>query len=83
MNGNSDSMKKDPNHEQSIPKAELSVLSGNAYADGAFHRGWFIGHFLENTYGLRATPAIEIKWGVHHAGEERSSDAAPHRSRER
>ena len=40
------------------------VFSGNAYVDGARQRGWFVGHFLEHTDDLRATPLIEVKWGV-------------------
>lgn len=53
-------------------KGAYSVLVGNASVDGASHRGWFIGHFLAHTCGLRATPSVEIKWGVYSAGEERS-----------
>jgi hypothetical protein len=48
------------------------VLSGNAYVDGARQRGWFIGHFLESPYDLRSTPSIEVKWSIHHTGEEKS-----------
>lgn len=48
------------------------VLSGNAYVDGARQRGWFIGHFLGETCGLRSTPSLEVKWSVHRAGEEKS-----------
>lgn len=48
------------------------VLSGNAYVDGARQRGWFIGHFLGETCGLRSTPSLEVKWSVHPAGEEKS-----------
>lgn len=44
-------------------KETPSVLLGNANADGAANRGWFIGQFLEAKYGLRSTPVIEVKWG--------------------
>jgi mannose-6-phosphate isomerase-like protein (cupin superfamily) len=47
--------------------------SGNAAEDGKERRGWLIGHFIENTDDIRATKDVEIKWGVHPAGEERST----------
>ena len=47
------------------------VSSGNAYLDGARQRGWFVGHFLEHTADLRATPLIEVKWSVYRAGEKK------------
>jgi hypothetical protein len=49
----------------------FGVYSGNAYVDGARQRGWFVGHFLEHTGDLRATPLIEVKWSVYHAGEKK------------
>ena len=49
----------------------LQVFSGNAYADGARQRGWFVGHFLEQTGDLRATASIEVKWRVYHGGEKK------------
>ncbi len=33
---------------------------GNAFSDGARHRGWFIGHFMEGT-DPRRTDEIEVK----------------------
>jgi hypothetical protein len=48
------------------------VISGNAYIDGARQRGWFIGHFLGETCGLRSTPSLEVKWSVPRAGEEKA-----------
>ena len=73
MNKDSDHAQEEADHEYTLCKEPLSVLASNASIDGAFHRGWFIGHFLDNTCGLRATPTIEVKWGVYLAGEERSS----------
>jgi hypothetical protein len=35
-------------------------------------RGWFIGHFIESSQALCSTKDIEIKWGVHKAGEART-----------
>ena len=44
---------------------------GNAAIDSKDHRGWLIGHFLDDADGVRASDAVEIKWGIHTAGEER------------
>ena len=47
-------------------------LFGNAEDDGQLHRGWIVGHFLEGD-DLRSTTDVEIKWGVHTAGEQRDA----------
>jgi len=52
-----------------------SVRFGNAALDGAVHRGWFVGHFLDTTSDLRATGEVEVKWGVHPAGDRRQAIA--------
>lgn len=53
-----------------------SVVVGNARDDGAGEtRGWFVGHFLPPSMTLRHTDAVEVKWGVHAAGESRPSMA--------
>jgi quercetin dioxygenase-like cupin family protein len=45
---------------------------GNAAIDSKDHRGWIVGHFLDPTEdGVRAADAVEIKWGIHPAGEAR------------
>ncbi|MGH8886988.1 MAG: signal peptidase I [Egibacteraceae bacterium] len=44
---------------------------GNAVADSEDHRGWLVGHFLDASDGIRASEAVEIKWGIHPEGEER------------
>ena len=36
------------------------------------HRGWIVGHFIEGS-DLRTTSDVEIKWGVHVAGEQRAA----------
>ena len=46
-------------------------LQGNAALDGAARGGWMLGHFIEG--GPRHSTDIEIKWGVHSAGEQRTS----------
>ena len=48
-----------------------SIQIGNAQADAAM-RGWFVGHFLDDSAGLRRTDDVEIKWAHHEAGETRS-----------
>src|SRR5215469_15525844 len=40
---------------------------GNAKVIGLPTRGWFLGHFVKEK-SLRATEAVEIKWGSHDAG---------------
>ena len=44
---------------------------GNAQEDAQGHRGWFIGHFLGEADGVRASRDVEVKWGLHPAGEGR------------
>ena len=46
---------------------------GNATEDGKDRRGWLVGHFVDDTGGVRASDAVEIKWGVHPSGEGRDS----------
>jgi hypothetical protein len=44
---------------------------GNAAEDGADTRGWLLGHFIDPSNGVRSTKDIEVKWGVHPAGDKR------------
>lgn len=55
------------------PKA--AIAWGNAVDAGAreLRRGWFIGHFLPPAAGPAATEAVEVKWGVHPAGETKAT----------
>jgi hypothetical protein len=46
---------------------------GNAHTDAQDHRGWLIGHFLNEADGVRASRAVEVKWGIHPAGEGRDT----------
>jgi hypothetical protein len=50
------------------------VSFGNAVDEGtqAGRRGWFIGHFLTPQAGPAATEIVELKWGVHGAGESKA-----------
>lgn len=45
---------------------------GNASDEGADHRGWVVGAFMDHG-DVRMTKDVEIKWGIHHAGEQRSN----------
>jgi quercetin dioxygenase-like cupin family protein len=46
---------------------------GNAVADGEDNRGWLLGNFLHGSNGVRASDAVEVKWGIHPAGDGRDS----------
>jgi hypothetical protein len=48
---------------------------GNAVDDGNRNlpKGWFVGHFVGDDSGLRRTSDLEVKWGEHQAGEEKTS----------
>ena len=45
------------------------IVTGNAHREARHYRGWFIGHFLSPAGDPRATADVEVKWGVHKAGE--------------
>ncbi|WP_062432339.1 hypothetical protein [Herbidospora daliensis] len=47
------------------------VYVGNANADALLDRGWLLGHFRPSG-DARHSDEVEIKWGVHPAGEERA-----------
>ncbi|MGH3172121.1 MAG: signal peptidase I [Trebonia sp.] len=46
--------------------------SGNAEEDGREYRGWILGHFIDPAQGVRSSKDVEIKWGIHPAGEKRA-----------
>ena len=48
-----------------------SWYAGNATRDGEEHRGWIVGHFMD-VGDVRQSGGVEIKWGVHASGEERT-----------
>lgn len=66
----------DPHRPGGRETAEPTVWCGNAADDGAEHRGWFVGHFLDAATGARASEDVELKWGQHVRGEHRD-DWAP------
>jgi uncharacterized cupin superfamily protein len=45
---------------------------GNAAEDGTDYRGWVVGHFVEPSEGVRSSKDVEIKWGIHPAGDKRA-----------
>jgi hypothetical protein len=46
--------------------------AGNAQDDASQHRGWLIGHFIDpRLAAIRVTDDVEIKWGIHPAGDAR------------
>jgi mannose-6-phosphate isomerase-like protein (cupin superfamily) len=48
-----------------------NIYVGNADIDGPLNRGWLLGHFMPES-DVRHSQDVEIKWGVHPAGEERA-----------
>jgi hypothetical protein len=54
-------------HEEEIPLEIEGVVVGNAPAEGAGRRGWFIGQFMPDATHGRTD--FELKWGVHPRGE--------------
>jgi hypothetical protein len=46
--------------------------TGNATDDAQAHRGWLPGNFIQPDDSVRATPDVEVKWGIHPAGQGRS-----------
>ncbi|MFG1677633.1 signal peptidase I [Micromonospora sp. NPDC049282] len=47
------------------------VYVGNAAVDGATDAGWLLGHF-KPAGDVRHSAEVEVKWGVHPAGETRA-----------
>ena len=50
-----------------------SWYSGNAPEDGRHNRGWVLGHFIDPAEGVRSSKDVEVKWGIHPAGEKRAA----------
>jgi hypothetical protein len=44
---------------------------GNAAEDSRDTRGWLLGHFIDPAEGVRSSKDVEVKWGIHPAGDER------------
>jgi glyoxylate utilization-related uncharacterized protein len=45
---------------------------GNAAEDTQDDRGWLLGHFVDPAKGVRHSPDVEVKWGIHPAGDKRA-----------
>ena len=50
----------------------VNWYSGNAADDGHETRGWLLGHFIDPAKGVRSSKDVEVKWGIHPAGEKRA-----------
>jgi mannose-6-phosphate isomerase-like protein (cupin superfamily) len=50
---------------------DCDVYVGNAGHDAPLDRGWLLGHFKEPG-DPRHSEDVEIKWGIHPAGDERA-----------
>ena len=50
--------------------------SGNAAEDTRETRGWLLGHFIDPSQGVRSTKDVEVKWGLHPAGDKRADWSA-------
>lgn len=50
----------------------MSVYFGNAHRDAPAERGWLLGHFQPPGTPLHS-PDVEVKWGVHPAGDRRAA----------
>jgi quercetin dioxygenase-like cupin family protein len=48
--------------------------AGNAVDESGQYRGWLLGHFIDTAPdSVRKTDALEIKWGIHPAGQSRDA----------
>ncbi len=50
----------------------MKVYVGNLKDDGVQTRGWIIGSFIPDMQSPRHQKDVEIKWGVHKKGKERT-----------
>lgn len=48
------------------------IQIGNVELDSSATRGWLVGNFVEEKFGLRHSDDVELKWGVLKAGEARA-----------
>jgi hypothetical protein len=48
------------------------VYCGNAVTDQVRGTGWFVGQFIPAGLGIRHQTDVELKWALHHDGEQRS-----------
>jgi quercetin dioxygenase-like cupin family protein len=55
-----------------VAAVSASWHSGNAAEDGQGNRGWLLGHFIGADKGVRSSKDVEVKWGIHPAGDKRA-----------
>jgi hypothetical protein len=60
-------------HSTALPAVcdSTQIHYGNAVEDGSQTRGWLVGHFIGQEHGIRSSRDVEIKWGIHPAGDKR------------
>jgi uncharacterized cupin superfamily protein len=49
-----------------------NLVFGNAKEEGGKRGGWFLGHFITPEDDPRSTEELEVKWGIHQAGDSRT-----------
>ncbi|MGI8502670.1 MAG: signal peptidase I [Hassallia sp.] len=52
------------------------IVFGNANTEAAKRSGWFLGHFITPIDDPRSTHDLEVKWGIHKAGDCRTESAS-------
>ena len=50
----------------------VNWYNGNAVEDRREARGWLLGQFIDPSEGVRSSKDVEVKWGIHPAGEKRA-----------
>jgi quercetin dioxygenase-like cupin family protein len=60
-----------PTARTNDPPVSGNWHSGNAEEDGRHNRGWILGHFIDPAERVRSSKDVEIKWGIHPAGDKR------------
>lgn len=58
--------------QSGIVQLERTHEVGNVGPESRPFRGWFVGRFVPERLGLRATDQVEVKWGEHAAGERQA-----------
>lgn len=53
------------------PIVATNWIYGNAAEDTKDDRGWLLGHFIDPPDDVRHSHDVEVKWGIHPAGDKR------------
>ncbi len=52
----------------------FNFQAGNAAAEAITNKtGWFLGHFISPSLGLKRNFNVEVKWGIHKKGEKKAT----------